>query len=62
MGSLPKMTYSFVNVESYSNDLVILVDDFSYGDYSCEGLDYDAGMAFYTVAELKPCKLIGRAE
>ena len=58
MGSLPNTTYSFLNVEYYSRDVVILVDEYSYGDYSCEGIDYDVGMAFYGVAALKPCKLI----
>jgi len=56
-GPLPNKTYSFTNVDSYSNTLIILVDDYSYGQYICEGINYDVGMAFYVVATLQPCKL-----
>ena len=58
MGTLPSLTYSYFKFESYSYILVVLVEDYSYyGYYSCEGIIYDRGAAYYDIAALKPRKL-----
>ena len=62
MGTLPSLTYSYFKFESYSCILVVLVKDYSYyGYYSCEGIIYDRGAAYYDTSELKPCKLRGES-
>ena len=58
MGNLPSRTYSYFRFESYSYFLAVLVESNSYfGQYSCEGINYNDGTAYYSVAALNPCKL-----
>ena len=58
MGTLPSLTYSYFRFEPYCYILILLVEDYShYGYYSCEGIIYDRGAAYYDIAALKPCKL-----